>query len=54
MEFYARLEKLTLHDILRYNGDPTKGPPETPQYDSAVMYGGFEGDLFAIKAPYVL
>ena len=26
-------------------GDPTKGPPYTRRYDSAVMYGGFQGEL---------
>ena len=26
-------------------GDPSKGPSETPRYNSVVMFGGFQGSL---------
>ena len=28
--------------VFRHNRDAVKGPPSTPQYDIAVMYGGFK------------
>lgn len=35
--------KSHIGSLSRHNGDPMKGFPLTPQYDSAVMYGGIQG-----------